>query len=158
MPMDKLVRTRIRWWMIVVACTALGPSVLAQTDSTPLPIVPVPPPEDSVDATMPASHRAVLQGPKSRVRRLYCPPAMYPTALWQYGFSGRVAFRFVVDTLGRPELQDMVVEEATHQGFVPAARRTIAKCRYDAVTAEGRRVRALVRQGINFRRDSTTLN
>jgi hypothetical protein len=55
---------------------------------------------------------------------------VYPSALAEYGFTGRVDFRFVVDTLGRPELQDMGVLEATNEGFVEPARRAFAKCRY----------------------------
>jgi outer membrane biosynthesis protein TonB len=71
------------------------------------------------------------------------------------GLEGRVAFRFVVDTFGRPELQDMVMVEASHQGFVPAARRTVSKCRFDPATHQGRRVRIVVQQGVVFRRDTS---
>jgi hypothetical protein len=85
----------------------------------------------------------------------YCPPVLYPIALWEYGVEGRVVFRFVVDTFGRPEVRDMVVVEASHEGLVPAARRAVAKCRYEATTETGRRVRAVVQQGVAFRRDSS---
>jgi TonB family protein len=84
----------------------------------------------------------------------YCPEPIYPSALAEYGFSGRVVLRFVVDTLGRPELQDLVVSQVSHEGFVEAARRAVAKCRYRPAERAGRPVRRVVTQGVSFRQGS----
>jgi TonB family protein len=75
----------------------------------------------------------------------------YPGALAAFGFSGHVTLRFVVDTLGFPEMEDLVVWEASNQGFVQAARRAVAKCRYIPAEQAGRPVRFLVQQRVVFR-------
>lgn len=111
---------------------------------------------DSAWGAMPASHRSAAVPNDRPVVRRYCPPALYPTALYEHGLEGRVVFRFVVDTLGRVESEDMVVIEAANAGFIRAARRAVAKCRYRPAERAGRPVRSLVQQGVGFRRDSTS--
>ncbi|HEX2250939.1 MAG TPA: TonB family protein, partial [Gemmatimonadales bacterium] len=106
---------------------------------------------DSVTETMPSSHLTVEKEPDQPVRVLYCPEPLYPAALGDYGFTGQVDFRFVVDTSGIAELDDMVVSEAGHRGFLNAARRAISKCRYQPATKNGQPVRVLVRQRVVFR-------
>ena len=142
---------RARWTIVMAA--SLSSSAAAQTnDSLQLQIMPVWSIEVS-NTAMPPSHKAAL-GSHARIRVRYCPVPSYPKALGDYGIEGRVLFQFVVDTLGRPELEDMVILEASNHALVPAARRAVAKCRYDAI-AGGRPVRAVIQQGVHFRRDST---
>jgi outer membrane biosynthesis protein TonB len=109
---------------------------------------------DSARSGMPASHRSAAEHVDRPVVRLHCPPALYPTALYEHGLEGRVVFRFVVDTLGLVESDDMVVVEAANAGFIRAARRVVARCRYRPAERLGRPVRSLVQQGVGFRRDS----
>jgi TonB family protein len=105
---------------------------------------------DSASNAMPASHRSAAAKVDRPVRVRYCPEPAYPTALGQYGFGGRVVLRFVVDTSGLAELDDIVVSETSNPGFVESARRTVAKCRYDPARRDGRPVRFLVMQPIRF--------
>jgi TonB family protein len=105
---------------------------------------------DSASSAMPASHRTVAKKVDRPVRVRYCPEPVYPTALAHYGFGGRVVLRFVVDTLGRAEVGDIVVSETSNPGFVESARRIVAKCRYEPAKLQGRPVRFLVVQPITF--------
>ena len=80
------------------------------------------------------------------VRVISCPHPAYPAALAEYGYDGYVIARFVVDTLGLAELDDLVVSEASHPGFVEPVRRAISKCRYQPAWKAGRPVRLYVEQ------------
>jgi TonB family protein len=95
---------------------------------------------DSARSGMPASHRSAAEHIDRPVECRYCPPAIYPTALYEHGLQGRVVFRFVVDTLGLVESEDMVVVEASNAGFIRAARRAVSKCRYRPAERLGRPV------------------
>jgi Gram-negative bacterial TonB protein C-terminal len=109
---------------------------------------------DSARASRPASHRTVEKGADEPVQVLYCPNPSYPIALGVYGFGGHVSMEFVVDTSGLAEMGDLFVAEATHIGFVPAARRAIGKCRYRPAQKAGRPVRYLVQQRVVFRQQN----
>jgi outer membrane biosynthesis protein TonB len=129
-----------------------APLVQAQgPDTLSLRITPMQLVTDSANDTMPASHRSAEDNVDQPVRVIYCPEPSYPTALADYGFGGHVNLQFVIDTLGFAELEDLVVSEASHIGFVGAARRAIAKCRYRPAQKAGRRVRFLVQQRVVFR-------
>ena len=105
---------------------------------------------DSATAARPASHLSAEWKVDRPVRVRYCPEPVYPRALAQYGFSGHVVLVFVVGTSGRAEMDDLVISETAHEGFIGAARHTISKCRFDPAEKSGRPVRYLVEQRINF--------
>jgi hypothetical protein len=124
----------------------------AQTPGT-LPIQPIRMDSalDSTRAAMPASHRDVARGVDQPVKLKHCPPPAYPrTPFPVYGYPIRVAFVFVVDTLGMPEMDDIVVQEATDPGFLPSAKRAISKCRYEPARLNGHPVRFLVQQAVTY--------
>ena len=74
----------------------------------------------------------------------------YPAALRESGISGRVVVRFVVDTLGRAELGDVVIVEATHALFADAVKNALERYRFRAGAVEGHRVRTMVQLPFTF--------
>jgi TonB family protein len=100
--------------------------------------------------SMPASHRSAVDSVDQPVAVLYCPPPQYPPELAAFGFDGVVDVQFVVDTSGRAELEDLVIKEASHPGFVISVRRAIAKCRYRPAQRAGDPVRQLVQQRVDY--------
>ena len=77
-------------------------------------------------------------------------PPRYPDALRQSGSTGQVIVRFVVDTLGRAELGDLVVVEATHPLFASAVKSALLGYRFTPGEAAGRKVRTLVQVPFSF--------
>ena len=77
-------------------------------------------------------------------------PPHYPDVLRQSGSSGQVIVRFVVDTLGRAELGDLVVVEATHPLFAAAVKSALLGYRFTPGEAAGRRVRTMVQVPFSF--------
>jgi Gram-negative bacterial TonB protein C-terminal len=154
------LRMPMRRWrnsiVVILSAILIGPTNAhtQQFDSLPVLRGSFAPLDDS-SQIMPASHRTAFKGSHAPVRRWYCPPVAYPPELWQLGVPGKVVFRFVVDTFGRPELDDMLTVEASHHGFVPPARRAVSKCRFDPAMSAGRRVRVVVEQGVRFWPDSS---
>jgi TonB family protein len=120
-------------------------------DTLSLRITPMEFVTDSTAQASPSSHRSAEKNVDRPVRVIYCPQPTYPRALADYGFEGRVVLRFVVDTTGAAELEDLVVREASHIGFVDAARRAVRKCRYQPAERAGLPVRFLVQQRVRFR-------
>jgi TonB family protein len=100
---------------------------------------------------MPASHQSARGDVDRPVTITYCPSPSYPIALAEYGFSGFVELQYVVDTLGRPEVEDMRVRETSNRGFVPSALRAVAKCRFIPAERAGQLVRQLVTQRVVFK-------
>jgi len=74
----------------------------------------------------------------------------YPVALRDAGISGRVVVRFVVDTLGRAELGDVLVVETTHALFAEAVRNALERYRFSPGAVEGRKVRTMVQLPFTF--------
>jgi outer membrane biosynthesis protein TonB len=138
-------------YVIAIAMLQMSPAAAQTTDTIPLRFPPLSQIGDSAAETMPPSHKSAAKQVDRPVRVRYCPEPSYPTGLAEYGFAGHVIVRFVVDTLGYPEVEHLVVWEASHPGFVPAARRTVAKCRFLPAEKDGRPVRLLVQQRISFR-------
>jgi outer membrane biosynthesis protein TonB len=139
---------RVRWALVL----AFLPASLAKaqsSDTLSLRIAPMELITDSSSPT-PASHQSAEEKVDQPVRVIYCPEPAYPTALGNYGFGGHVILRFVVDTLGLAELEDLVVFEASNIGFIETSRRAIAKCRYRPARKAGKPVRLLVEQRILF--------
>ena len=77
-------------------------------------------------------------------------PPRYPAALRESGVSGRVVVRFVVDTLGRAELGDVMIVEATHAQFADAVKSALERYRFSPGAVEGRKVRTMVQLPFTF--------
>jgi protein TonB len=77
-------------------------------------------------------------------------PPRYPDVLRQSGATGQVVVRFVVDTLGRAEVADLVVVEATHPLFASAVKNALLAYRFTAGEAAGRKVRTMVQIPFTF--------
>ncbi len=140
---------RLGWALVLT----LLPATFGQaqsSDTLSLRITPIELIVDSSTAAMPASHRSVEKNVDQWVRVIYCPVPRSPTALAEYGVGGQVILRFVVDTMGLAELEDLVVVEASNSGFIEASRRAMAKCRYRPARKAGRPVRSVVQQRIHF--------
>ena len=78
------------------------------------------------------------------------PAPRYPGALRVSGVSGRVVVRFVVDTVGRAELDDVVVMEATHALFAEAVKSALGLYRFSPGEFGGRKVRTMVQLPFTF--------
>jgi hypothetical protein len=139
-------------WLILVLALASAPVAVAQNIEA-LPILPVTMDSisDSAKAGMPASHRSAVPKVDRPVRVIECPEPVFPNIPSVYGYPVRVEFVYVVDTLGRPEMDDIVVKEATDPAFVPSARRAISKCRYEPARLNGRPVRFRVQRAVTYR-------
>ncbi len=87
-----------------------------------------------------------------RAPRLIGRPPMpeYPAALRRSGERGRVLLQFVIDTMGRAEMESVVAREATHEAFVEAVRAVLPRYRFSPGEAGGRRVRTLVAMPFEF--------
>ena len=138
--------------LILFFALTLPRVAMAQTGE-PLPILPVSMDSisDSARAAIPASHRTAVSNVYRPVRTIECPPPVYPRIPSVYGYPVRVVFVFVVDTLGRPEMDDIVVNDATDPAFVASARRAISKCRYEPARLNGRPVRFRVQRAVIYR-------
>jgi periplasmic protein TonB len=75
---------------------------------------------------------------------------LYPASLRQAGIQGRVVVQFVVDTLGRAELGELQVVETPHPQFVEPVRAALARYRFTAGEAAGRKVRTRVQMPFEF--------
>jgi protein TonB len=74
----------------------------------------------------------------------------YPAALREAGVQGRVVVQFVVDTLGRAELDELQVVESAHPQFVEAIRTALGRYRFSPGEAGGRKVRTRVQLPFDF--------
>ena len=74
----------------------------------------------------------------------------YPAALREAGIEGRVVVQFVVDTLGRAELDALQVVESAHPQFVESVRAALARYRFTVGEASGRKVRTRVQLPFDF--------
>lgn len=78
------------------------------------------------------------------------PAPRYPDVLRQSGATGQVVVRFVVDTLGRAEMGELIVVEATHPLFASAVKSALLGYRFTPGEAGGRKVRTLVQVPFTF--------
>ena len=74
----------------------------------------------------------------------------YPGQLRNAGIEGRAVLQFVVDTLGRAEVDEVTVVETTHSQFAEAAREALPRFRFTPGEASGRKVRTRVQIPFNF--------
>lgn len=75
----------------------------------------------------------------------------FPQLLKDSGVEGAVRIRFVVDTLGRAELNTVEVMSATHPLFAAAFQAALPKMRFVAARVGDHRVRQLVEFPLEFR-------
>ena len=74
----------------------------------------------------------------------------YPATLREAGIQGRVVVQFVVDTLGRAELDELQVVETPHPQFVESVRAALERYRFTVGEAAGRKVRTRVQMPFEF--------
>lgn len=79
------------------------------------------------------------------------PLPRYPDALRKWRTEGVARLTFVVDTLGRVEMETVKVIEATHPAFAAAVRAVLPRMRFRAARIGARPVRQLVEFPIVFR-------
>jgi periplasmic protein TonB len=83
---------------------------------------------------------------------LLAPPRLrYPDPLRAAGVTGRVIVRLVVDTTGRVEPANVIIEESSHDLFAQAVRAVLPSLRFAPAEAGGRKVRMLVDLPFEFR-------
>lgn len=78
------------------------------------------------------------------------PAPRYPGSLRESGVTGQVVVRFVVDTLGRAELDGVVIQETTHTLFAEAVKNVLGFYRFSPGEVGGRKVRTLVQVPFTF--------
>ncbi len=88
----------------------------------------------------------VEQPPKMLVQ---IPPE-YPPELRADGIEGRVTFRVVLDTAGVPELATFRIVSSPSVELSDAVRDAVAKWRYTPARVNGRAVRVMIDQWIDF--------
>ena len=74
----------------------------------------------------------------------------YPIALRASGITGQVIVRFVVDTLGRAEMNSLTTVEATHVLFANAVQEVLGRLRFTPGQVGGRQVRTMVQLPFSF--------
>lgn len=74
----------------------------------------------------------------------------FPSMLRERGHNGRVVVQFVVDTLGRAEMDAFQVVEASDRLFAESVRAVLGRYRFSPGDAGGRKVRTLVRLPFYF--------
>jgi protein TonB len=99
-----------------------------------------------------ASGAPLEAGVVDRVPRMIgrAEPPRYPSLLRDSGTRGRVVVQFVVDTLGRAEMGRVQIVEASHPLFADAVRGALARYRFSAGEAAGRKVRTMVQMPFEF--------
>jgi TonB family protein len=79
------------------------------------------------------------------------PLPRFPSVMRSAGVEGAARFQFVVDTLGRVELETVREMESTNPAFAMAVRGTLPRMRFTPARVGGRVVRQLVESPIVFR-------
>jgi protein TonB len=74
----------------------------------------------------------------------------YPDVLRAAGIDGTVLAQFVVDTLGRVDVNSFVALRSDHALFTNAVRAALGRMRFLPAEAGGRKVRQLVQQPFQF--------
>jgi protein TonB len=78
------------------------------------------------------------------------PIPRYPNPLRESGVAGRVVARFVVDTLGRAEMDGVSIVETSHTLFSEAVKNVLGQYRFTPGTVGGRKVRTMVQVPFTF--------
>lgn len=126
-----------------------------------IPLAPATPEEGflrtamSGEAAAPSTHVEGIPYDATAVDRAVVPRSgnptpRYPQFLASMGMEGSVVARFVVDTLGRVEVQSIVIVNSTQAQFERAVRDAIPGMRFSPAEVRGIRVRQLVEQSFGF--------
>ncbi len=83
-------------------------------------------------------------------KRLVDFPPEYPPDLRADGIEGRVTFRVVLDTAGVPELSTFRIVSSPSVELSDAVRVAVARWRYAPARVNGRAVRVMIEQWIDF--------
>ena len=75
---------------------------------------------------------------------------VYPPDLRIARTQGEVLVQFVVDTAGLPEMASFKVLRSSHALFTESVRAAVANFRFSPAELNGRKVRVLVQQPMNF--------
>src|SRR5690606_3836638 len=75
---------------------------------------------------------------------------VYPNALKEQGVRGSVLAEFVVDTLGRVEMETIGVVVPADQQFIDSVRAALGSARFPPAVREGQLVRQLVHLPVRF--------
>ncbi|HEU4698222.1 MAG TPA: TonB family protein [Gemmatimonadales bacterium] len=78
------------------------------------------------------------------------PSPRYPPAMAAAGIAGRVVLQFIIDTEGKAEATSFKVISTTHPAFVEPAKEAVMKATFKPGRSQGKPVRQLVEQAINF--------
>lgn len=78
------------------------------------------------------------------------PTPRYPNALRESGVAGSVTVRFVVDTLGRAEMDGITVVASSHMLFADAVKSALVSYRFSPGEVGGRKVRTMVQVPFTF--------
>jgi protein TonB len=74
----------------------------------------------------------------------------YPESLRQAGLDGRVLVRFIVDTIGKVDMNSVQVLESTHDLFARAVRDALGRFRFKPAEVRGRRIPAMAEMPFEF--------
>lgn len=81
---------------------------------------------------------------------LSAAPLSYPDMLRRAGIQGTVVIQAVVDTAGRVVPGSIRIVRTPHPGFEPSARQWVLSALYRPARIQGRAVRVLVNQPLNY--------
>ena len=104
------------------------------------PTGPVGPPTEAIDVRLVDKPPRVLRSENPR----------FPEALRVRGQNGRIVVQFVVDTLGRAEMSEFTVVDATDAQLADAVRAVLPRFRFTAGEAGGHKVRTMVALPFDF--------
>lgn len=85
------------------------------------------------------------------VRPMQVTPAAYPEEMRLRCREGNVTLKFVVDTLGVPDLKSVRTVRGDNVLFVAASRDALRHARYEPATVNGKKVRQWAAQPFRFR-------
>jgi protein TonB len=97
-----------------------------------------------------ASDDTDWRGNELLMRTITSATPRYPESLRQAGLNGRVVIRFVVDTVGRIDMNSVQVLESTHDLFTRSVRDALGGFRFKPAEVRGRHVRAMAEMPFEF--------
>jgi TonB family protein len=104
------------------------------------------PPVESTDSVY-----SFLEVDEQAVRVEGSAAPAYPVDLLKSGMEGRVFARYVIDTAGHADSNEIEILRSTHVGFALAVREAIPQMRFKPAVVRGARVRQAVEQSFEFR-------
>jgi protein TonB len=137
------------------------PTTLPLADDLPRPMPDYPTTEPGTPTGSATGPRSIVDGERVSddtdwrgsellMRIVTSATPRYPESLRQAGLDGRVLVRFVVDTVGRVDMNSVQVLESTHDLFTRAVRDVLGGFRFKPAEVRGRRVRAMAEMPFEF--------